>query len=336
MKYKEKKTSYVGRALAVLFVLNQSYAKDPKKPVPSRKLIEGVKEQLSKGTGEEVVISSRQIRRYIQFLNDSHITHIHGAPGVDGGYTIDGASEGLTILSNDDIIALVIALSRNDDVTDLMAKFPFFKRRLNPDFYFNTKTIGYDELYSLVDVYKAIDARAKIKLINYINREGKSVKEQIITPVGITAFKGQNYIIGIDENWTSGFKLYRPERIGSSIEIQREGSGFPFKREKVAAWVDKDSFGLRDKEKERIEVKVQILTKFSNLLMDTFDNKPIQLKDATPGMSTFLIYTHNLDEVANYLTHFIGGVRIIAPNELKRIYLDKLQFMKENAEKLNN
>ena len=282
---------HLTRCLALYKALLDLSFSHPGEYFSASRLIKETKKRLEEQNVilEENAISSRQIRRYIQTINDA-ICRVDVERGRNGGYKIDDFNAPLRAIKESDLQILSFAIANCPVAYNVLKKsssFAFIPK--NP--IVGLSLLSEDTLFKMDSFLDAIKEDKLVVLNDYHGPKG--TYDAWGVPLSILYFKGSYYfILAIKQKGENRYvgHIFSPDKC-LSVDT-KEGIVPTISERTREAWNDSEAFGIHRESEERKE-KTFFVPKNKKSLVDVmFDHKVVfeETDDASMIACTIVYY----------------------------------------------
>lgn len=282
-------------------------------------------------------VNERQVRRYKSELEQYF--KIESYTGTDGGYLFkDYSSFYKNVLTEKEMAKLKFLINSfspeiSSDFNEIINKLNFITGNKNDEINNRCQTLvqysipssKIEDMYKLTcDIELSLIESNEI-LINYIDNKGQ-VSERRVRPYKILNYKGENYLIAecLLRNEIRNFKFVRiKEHIITNIKF--------FKSKKNEDEVEEycnNKFGIFLG--KTINIELEIESPMANTIKERTWVENQEIIELEEG---FIFYKANMTDSPEVVSWILGmgeAVKIIAPVELKKCVVEKLEKMLKN------
>lgn len=264
-------------------------------------------------------IGEREVRRYRDDLEMAGFA-IENKTGLDGGYRLLHKIKFAMGLSQTETLLLNLSIRNNKDVFKALNSTLAMVSKVKQSMIVGDNDISNETLYTLYHIQNAIETKKMISISYQSPRYGEGKYQ--VAPYFVKRTRHKYYLYAVHQNT---LKSYDVSRI---MKIDETSDSYLIDPSTYEKELHETAFGVHRGDR-KIAVTIEVRGTM-NQYVDTYFDDRIRLVETKGNTSIYAFDTYNMHESLYSILGLASYVKILSPDELRKMYIEELGKMQNN------
>jgi predicted DNA-binding transcriptional regulator YafY len=271
-----------------------------------------------KDIADHLEIGEREVRRYRDDLEMAGFS-IENKSGRDGGYKLLHKIKFALGLTQTETLLLNLSVRNNKNVFQALNSTLSMVSKIKQDMIVGDNDISDETLYNLFQIQNAIESKRLLLIAYQSPRYGTGTYS--IAPYFVRLQRNHYYLFAMHQDKLKSYdvdRILKMEETDVSYEIDNQ----LYDKEK-----NEPAFGIYRGDTKHTVV-IEVIGRLNQYIESYFNDK-IKVVEEKAKSTTYSFETYNLHESLYTILSMASFVKVILPQELKQMYLEELDKMKQ-------